>query len=158
MTRFVMIVLAMVWSGSAFAVGVDESHLADPAQEARARTLMKELRCLVCQNQSIDESDADLAKDLRLIVRERIAAGDNDDQVKSFLVTRYGDWVLLDPPFTARTAALWLAPAGLALAAGVGLWVLARRRRAAPPSPLTAEEEARLKSLLEAADKTEARQ
>ena len=94
-----------------------DTPLADPAQEARAVALAKELRCLVCQNQSIMESDADLAKDLRGIVRERIAAGDSDAQVKQYVVERYGDFVLLRPPFKAKTWALWLGPALIAAAA-----------------------------------------
>ena len=88
-------------------------ELADPALEARARALSQEIRCLVCQNQSIDESEADLARDLRLIVRERIAAGEDDAQVKAFLVERYGDFVLLDPPVKPKTWLLWFGPAAV---------------------------------------------
>ncbi|HRK23550.1 MAG TPA: cytochrome c-type biogenesis protein CcmH [Beijerinckiaceae bacterium] len=99
-------------------------RLADPAQEARAREISAELRCLVCQNQSIDDSDADLAKDLRRIVRERIAAGDSNSAVKSFLVARYGEFVLLRPTFSLHNALLWLLPV-FALGAGV---IVARRQ------------------------------
>ncbi|HEX9646082.1 MAG TPA: cytochrome c-type biogenesis protein [Alphaproteobacteria bacterium] len=127
-----------------------DTPLADPAQEARAVALAKELRCLVCQNQSIMESDADLAKDLRGIVRERIAAGDSDAQVKQYVVERYGDFVLLRPPFKAKTWALWLGPALIAAAALAALAAVWRRRasRAQGPAPLTEAERARLRDLL----------
>jgi cytochrome c-type biogenesis protein CcmH len=136
------------------AVGAQEGGpdvpLDDPALEARAVALHKELRCLVCQNQSIAESNAGLARDLRQLVRERLAAGDSDDEVLAFLVARYGDWVLLAPPFKARTWALWLGPLlvlGLA-AAGVLLWY--RRGGSRPAAaPLSAEECRRLQDLLE---------
>jgi len=125
-------------------------RLPDPALEARARALSQELRCLVCQNETIDESNADLAHDLRVLVRERLAAGDSDRQVLDYLVRRYGDYVLLKPPVKPATYALWFgAPALLALG-GIGLVLAQRRRRAAPnlPAPLSAEEEARLQRLL----------
>lgn len=121
--------------------------LPDAAQEARARAISAELRCLVCQNQSIDDSDAPLARDLRLIVRERIAAGDDDDAVKQWVVERYGSYVLLRPPFDAATAALWAAPFALVLAGG---WALARALRRRAPStaePLSPEELAELAEL-----------
>lgn len=156
MIRMLLLLGAMMWPGATLAVGVDEAQLPDPAQEARARDLMKDLRCLVCQNQSIDESDADLAKDLRLIVRERIAAGDSDVQVRSFLVARYGDWVLLDPPFKGRTLVLWLGPFGLVMVAAGVIWRRTRRRLPAPPPELlSAEEQARLSALLAQADDQE---
>src|SRR6187397_3078929 len=105
--------IALCWmvtaSAPAFAVQPDEV-LSDPALEARARVLSQELRCLVCQNQSIDDSDALLARDLRLLLRERLKSGDSDQQVLDFLVARYGEFVLLRPPFTWHTLALWLAP------------------------------------------------
>ena len=105
--------------------------LADPALEARARALQKELRCMVCQGESIDESNAQLAADLRALIRERIAAGDSDAQIKQFLVSRYGDFILMKPPFDASTYALWLTPfAVLILAAGVAIWVVVRASRA----------------------------
>jgi len=105
--------------------------LADPAQEARARALQKELRCLVCQGESIDESNAPLAADLRAVIRTRIKAGDSDDAIKQFLVARYGDFILMQPPFDAQTYALWLTPfAVLILAAGVAIWVVVRAARA----------------------------
>ncbi|MFG1297274.1 MULTISPECIES: cytochrome c-type biogenesis protein [Xanthobacter] len=125
--------------------------LSDPNLESRARTLSAELRCMVCQNQSIDDSDAPLARDLRLIVRERLKAGDSDSQVLDFMVARYGEFVLLRPRFSWRNALLWATPA-LVLALGAFASVVAlRRRRAAATSAdahLTAEEEAKLKRLL----------
>src|SRR3984893_15093032 len=103
--------------------------LNDPVLEARARTLSQELRCMVCQNQSIDDSDAPLAKDLRVLVRERLTAGDSDTQVVDFLVARYGEFVLLRPRLSAHTALLWLAPFSVVLLGAWGLISLWRRRR-----------------------------
>ena len=126
--------------------------LPDPAQEQRARAIGRELRCMVCQNQSIEDSDADLARDLRRIVREQVAAGRDDTAIKSYLHDRYGDFVLLRPPFSTVTALLWATPA-LALGAGVLVLVALRRRRRAAEdageatAPLSAEEVARLKRL-----------
>ena len=123
--------------------------LADPALEARARDLSADLRCLVCQNQSIDDSHAPLAKDLRLLVRERLAAGDSDDQVRSYLVQRYGDFVLLKPPLRIGTLLLWGAPLMVLLAGGFGLMMASRRRvSVVPTSNLSADEQARLDKLL----------
>jgi cytochrome c-type biogenesis protein CcmH len=105
--------------------------LSDPALETRARALQKELRCMVCQGESIDESNAQLAADLRALIRERIKAGDSDEQIKAFLVSRYGDFILMKPPFDSSTYALWLTPfAVLILAAGVAIWVVVRAARA----------------------------
>ena len=126
--------------------------LDDPALEARARAISKELRCLVCQNQSIDDSNAGLAKDLRRLVRERLVEGDNDDAVKDYIVARYGDFVLLRPPFKAKTYALWLGPAVMLLLAGAGTAVYLRRqgrRRLVAVPPLTPEEQERLERLLD---------
>ena len=118
----------------------------DPALEARARTLSAELRCLVCQNQSIDDSDAPLARDIRLLIRERIGEGESNDAVRAFLVSRYGNFILLKPPFELSTVLLWLSgPLTLALGA-LGVY-FARRRAPAPPPPLTADEEKRLKEI-----------
>jgi cytochrome c-type biogenesis protein CcmH len=140
---------------AAHAVQPDEV-MSNPAQEARARDLSRELRCMVCQNQSIDDSEAPLARDLRLLVRERIAAGDGDAQVIDFLVARYGEFVLLKPRFRPHTLLLWLLPP-LALAGGVvALWMHGRRRSGSAASDdqsafkLTAEEEARLERLMAA--------
>lgn len=124
--------------------------LADPALEARAREIGREIRCLVCQNQSIDDSNADLARDLRRIVRERITAGDSDAEVVAFVTDRYGDYVLLRPPVNAVTIGLWAAPALILLAGGAGALAYLRRRRTATPpeaAPLSPEERARLKHL-----------
>lgn len=128
-----------------------EEMLADPGLEARARAISRELRCLVCQNQSIDDSNADLAHDLRVLVRERLKAGDGDAQVVRYVVDRYGQFVLLKPPVEPVTYVLWFGP-GVILASGaVGILLYLRRRRpgAADAAPLSAEEEARLRRLLE---------
>jgi cytochrome c-type biogenesis protein CcmH len=139
---------------SAGAVNPDEM-LDDPALEARAREISKGLRCLVCQNQSIDDSDANLARDLRVLVRERLVAGDSDGQVIDYVVSRYGDFVLMRPPFKAATYALWFGPAligGLGILAVVAFY---RRRTAAgarqgtAPPPLTEDEKRRLETLLD---------
>ena len=142
----------------AFAVQPDEI-LKDPTLEARARTLSQELRCMVCQNQSIDDSDAPLAKDLRVLVRERLTAGDSDGQVMDFLVARYGEFVLLKPRLSWHTALLWLAPFTVVLLGVWGLIALWRRRRteSAPetvPAPLTAAERVRVSELLENSERS----
>jgi cytochrome c-type biogenesis protein CcmH len=142
--------LLLIAVGAAAAWAVEPSErLADPALEARARTISQELRCLVCQNQSIDESNADLAHDLRVLVRKRLLAGDSDQQVLDYIVARYGVFVLLDPPFAPVTWLLWLAPPLLVLGAGGVLLLRARWRRfdAALPE-LTREESARAAELL----------
>jgi len=124
-------------------------RLADPVLEARARSLSQELRCLVCQNQSIDESNADLAHDLRVLLRQRLVAGDTDQQVLDYIVKRYGVFVLLDPPFAPVTWLLWLTPPLLVLGGGGWLLLRARRRRLDPAMPdMTAEEDARAALLL----------
>jgi cytochrome c-type biogenesis protein CcmH len=126
-------------------------RLADPALEARARALSQDLRCLVCQNQSIDDSDAPLARDLRVLVRERLSAGDTDRQVLDFLVARYGEFVLLRPRLSWHTLALWGAPLVFLLGGAGYIAVLLMRRRREPPAepaPLTAEEKARLDEAL----------
>jgi cytochrome c-type biogenesis protein CcmH len=155
MTRARILALAgallavLVCTMPALAVQPDEI-LSDPALEGRARHLSRELRCMVCQNQSIDDSDAPLARDLRLLVRDRLKAGDSDAQVMDFLTARYGDFVLLNPPFNWRTALLWFAPAGVLAVGGVVLLGFLRRRRSEPEpagpdaAPLTADEQARL--------------
>ena len=118
----------------------------DPALEARARNLSAELRCLVCQNQSIDDSDAPLARDIRLLIRDRIGQGESNDAVRAFLVSRYGNFILLKPPFELATALLWLS-GPLTLALGALSVYFARRRAPPPPPPLSAEEERRLKEI-----------
>ena len=125
--------------------------LKDPALETRARALSRELRCMVCQNQSIDDSEAPLAHDLRVLVRERLQAGDSDPQVLDFLVARYGEFVLLNPRLSWRTAVLWGLPPAVLLLGTLALFVVIRRRRTTPAAEtanLTAAEEARLSDLL----------
>ena len=132
----------LVLACPAFAVQPDEV-LPDPALEAQARALSAQLRCMVCQNQSIDDSDAPLAKDIRVLIRERLVKGENVDQIRDFLVSRYGDFILLKPPFNVSTLLLWLgAPLALALAAFAMLKLRSPGSVAAPP--LTAEEEQEL--------------
>ncbi len=146
--RLVLAIGLFLAAAPAFAVNPDEV-LADPALEARARALSAELRCMVCQNQSIDDSNADLAKDLRLLVRERLTDGDTDEQVLNYIVSRYGEFVLLKPRLSVRTVLLWGAPIMLIVAGGISLLVFARRRAGKPTgSRLTAEEQARLDELL----------
>jgi cytochrome c-type biogenesis protein CcmH len=118
----------------------------DPALETRARALSEELRCLVCQNQSIDDSDAPLARDIRILIRQRIKDGETNDAVRAYLVSRYGDFILLRPPLKPETLLLWLSPA-LVLGAGVAAALFARRRAPRATAALSAEEEARLAAL-----------
>lgn len=134
---------------AAGAVQPDEM-LADPGQEARARAITRELRCVVCQSESIDDSNADIARDLRLMVRERIVAGDTDAEVLDYVVDRYGEFVLFRPPFAWRNAALWLAgPAIFLVGAGLAFGFVLRRGRAVPRpvAPLSDEERARLREI-----------
>jgi cytochrome c-type biogenesis protein CcmH len=124
-------------------------QLADPVLEARARAISAQIRCVVCQNQSIDDSDAPLAHNLRVIVRERLVAGDSDQQAIQYLVDRYGHYVLLKPPFEPATLALWLAPAALLVGGGVGIAVMVQRKhRAVPAADLDAAEAAEVARLL----------
>jgi cytochrome c-type biogenesis protein CcmH len=156
MTRLHRVVLLMVLASAMLAssplVAVESSEmLKDPTLEARARALSKELRCMVCQNQSIDDSEAPLAHDLRVLVRERLTAGDSDSQVIDFLVARYGEFVLLKPPLSWHTAALWGLPPLVLLIGIAAIVVVVRRRRTAQPQEqpnLSAAEEARLAELL----------
>lgn len=148
--RLVLAALLLALPVAAGAVLPDEI-LADPALEARARALGRELRCVVCQAETIDESNADIARDLRLLVRERLVAGDTDAEIKAFLVARYGEFILFRPPFTLANAPLWLsAPAFLLLGLGGALLFIRRRSRmAAPPrEPLDPREQERLAQLL----------
>jgi cytochrome c-type biogenesis protein CcmH len=146
--RLLALLLCLFFATPALAVGVDADQLADPAKEAQAREIMKNLRCLVCQNQSIEDSNADLAKDLRHVVRERVALGETPDQVQRYMVDRYGDWVLLSPPVKTDTLMLWGAPALLVGLGGLAAWASLRRRRpAAAPERLSSEELAELKRL-----------
>jgi cytochrome c-type biogenesis protein CcmH len=147
----VFAVTVMAGASAAYAVQPDEI-MADPVKEARARELSRELRCMVCQNQSIDDSEAPLARDLRLLVRERLAAGDSDAQVIDFLVARYGEFVLLKPRLEPHTLLLWLLPPLALAGGGIALWIHGRRRTRAAMAEtavsLTPEEEARLASLI----------
>ncbi|MEO0936904.1 MAG: cytochrome c-type biogenesis protein [Pseudomonadota bacterium] len=139
-----ILIAAPLW-----AVQPDEI-LADPVLEERARELSKELRCLVCQNESIDESNASLARDLRILVRERLVAGDTDEEVMDFVVARYGEFVLLRPTVTGGNWLLWAAgPIMLIMAAGIAVVFIRGRARATGPEGLSAEEEARLRDILD---------
>jgi cytochrome c-type biogenesis protein CcmH len=149
---FALVVLALWASQPAVAVQPDEI-LKDPVLEARARVLSRELRCMVCQNQSIDDSEAPLARDLRVLVRERLTAGDNDSQVIDFLVARYGEFVLLKPRFAWHNVVLWVTPAAALLAGSIAMFVAAMRRRAIPlaATPLSPDEEQRLAEVIDRA-------
>jgi cytochrome c-type biogenesis protein CcmH len=149
----IIVLLTVAAAPCAIAVEPDEV-LSDATLEARARALSRELRCMVCQNQSIDDSEAPLARDLRILVRERLQSGDSDGQVIDFLVARYGEFVLLRPRFSWHTAVLWLGPAAMLLIGGCAVLVLARRYRtnsaaaADGQQGLTAAERARLSDIL----------
>jgi len=158
MRRFAasLFAVSLLLGPAAHAVQPDEV-MQDPAKEARARNLSKELRCMVCQNQSIDDSDAPLARDLRLLVRERIATGDSDSQVLDFLVARYGEFVLLKPRFELHTLLLWLLTPLVLIGGGMALWRQSRRRNrhdgGSSAVALTADEEARIERLLDGAER-----
>jgi len=158
MKKWIVMLVLLLAVQQAFAVEPREV-LSDPVLEARARVISKGLRCVVCQNQSIDDSNADLAHDMRVLVRERLTAGDSNQQVVDYMVSRYGDFVLLDPPFKAATYALWFGPGviiGLGLLGVAGFY---RRRSLATPgdgmfgepvqTALSEHEQSRLKKLLE---------
>ena len=153
----VLLALNLAWGAMPAGAVEPDEILDDPVLEARARDISAGLRCLVCQNESIDASSADLARDLRLLVRERLVAGDSDDQVRAFMVARYGDFVLLKPPVKPETYLLWFGPALFLLLGAFGVVVYLRRRRpdagagteTASPAPLAPEEQARLKRILE---------
>jgi cytochrome c-type biogenesis protein CcmH len=152
MRRLILAALLAWWVTPALAVQPNEM-LQDPQLEARARTLSRELRCMVCQNQSIDDSDAPLAHDLRVLVRERLTAGDSDAQVMDFVVARYGQFVLLKPRFERETLLLWLTPALVLVFGGIGAVIFLSRHRprgggeGGDNARLTPEEEARLAKL-----------
>jgi len=143
------LVLLIVLASPAFAV-LPSEMLSDPALEARARDISKGLRCLVCQNENIDDSNAELAHDLRVLVRDRLLAGDTDKQVVAYVVDRYGEFVLLKPTFNGSNAFLWFAGPLLLLTGGAGAVVFIRRRAKAEPADenLTPEEQERMASLL----------
>jgi cytochrome c-type biogenesis protein CcmH len=151
LSRLLLVAVLLAGAAPSFAVQPDEI-LPDLKLETRARALSRELRCMVCQNQNIDDSDAPLARDLRILVRERLKAGDSDSQVIDFLVARYGEFVLLKPRFEWGTAPLWLAPLALLVIGAAALWAASRRRQAgsAPPetvAPLSEGERGRLAEL-----------
>ena len=142
------ILLALSVASTAFAISPDEI-LKDPTLEARARAIGQSLRCLVCQNQSIDDSDAGLARDLRTLVRERLTAGDSDQAVIAYVVSRYGDFVLLRPPVKPETWVLWFGPLLLLVGVGSLIAVRARRKRVVDTTPLSSDEQAELARLVE---------
>ncbi len=145
MTRL-LVFLLLLGVGPALAVSDPAEMLPNPAHEARAQDVGRQLRCLVCQNESIEDSNADLARDLRRVVRARITAGDGDNQVIEWVVARYGDFVRLRPPVNAVTALLWASPV-IAVLGGLGFALLSRRRATAAPDPLTDAERTRLADL-----------
>jgi cytochrome c-type biogenesis protein CcmH len=154
--RLIFIASLICLAAPAWSVAVDKP-LDDPVQEARARAIHKQLRCLVCQNQSIEDSNASLARDLRILVRDRIVAGDTDEATLRYIVDRYGDWVLLRPPIKAGTILLWFGPAILLLLAIFFIAVWYRRRNAiivSVANPLSEDEQARLNDLLSDRDLT----
>jgi cytochrome c-type biogenesis protein CcmH len=145
--RTLLAALMLLWLAlPAFAVNPDEM-LSDPGLEARARTISEGLRCLVCQNQSIDDSDADLAHELRVIVRERLTAGDTDQQVVDYIVARYGEFVLLRPVVAPHTIALWVAAPLVLIAGGIAIVVAVRRRKPVESTPVSPEEQKALDDL-----------
>ncbi|TDI59560.1 MAG: cytochrome c-type biogenesis protein CcmH [Alphaproteobacteria bacterium] len=148
--KWLLPVLILVIALPVMASGVDENVLADPAKEAEARAIMEDLRCLVCQNQSIDDSNADMAADLRAVVRERVLAGDNAPQIYDYMVARYGDWILMRPPVNESTWVLWLMPAILIVLGLLVISVFLRRGRAQAQTvtPLSAQEEADLETVI----------
>ncbi|NTJ41728.1 cytochrome c-type biogenesis protein CcmH [Agrobacterium larrymoorei] len=147
--RFSLLLMLLFSTLPAFAFNPDEV-LSDPALEARARNLTVQLRCMVCQNQSIDDSNAELARDLRVLVRERLTQGDSNEAVLDYVVSRYGEFVLLKPRLSARTVLLWGAPIGLILVGIFAVFIFTRRRAALPEGQkLTVDEERRIQELLQ---------
>jgi cytochrome c-type biogenesis protein CcmH len=142
------IVVLLALAGPAWAVSDPGEMLANPVLEQRAEAIGNQLRCLVCQNESVEQSDADLARDLRRIIRQRVVAGQSNQQIIAWMTARYGDFIRLRPPFEGRTLVLWGAPV-IALAVGAGVVLLARRRRPDAPPPLSAAERQRLMQLLD---------
>jgi cytochrome c-type biogenesis protein CcmH len=149
---FFLLLLAGLLAPAARAATSPDEMLADPVLEQRARALSKQLRCLVCQNESIDASNAELADDLRRLVRRRLVAGDSDQQIIDFLTARYGDFILLKPPIEPVTWGLWFGPAALLLLGAGGIAIHLRRRHRAEPEALSAAEQTRLEALLQASE------
>ena len=155
MRRVVLGLFCALFIAGPVAAVLPEEQLADPVLEARAREISQELRCVVCQNQSIDDSDAPLAADLRAIVRERLTAGDTNEEVMAYIVARYGNFVLLKPPLDLQTILLWSAPLLVLIPGGLGVALYLRRRGragAANPTPLSAEEQRALAAILKTGD------
>ena len=155
--RRALAMLAVLWLGLSAALA-QEAQLADPQLEQRARDLSREIRCVVCQSQSVADSDADIARELRVLIREQIAAGKSDQEIRDYLVARYGDFVLFDPPFKASTYVLWIGPFAVLLlgGAGVALFLLRRAQEPARPRELNPDEQSRVARLLhDKADGTE---
>jgi len=153
--RTLLLALALGFAAAPAAHAVQPNErLADPAMEARARTISAGLRCLVCQNETIDESDASLAHDIRMLLRERLTAGDSDAQAVQAIVSRYGDFVLLNPPVRPATYVLWFGPLAILLAGLAGTTIWLRRRTAAPQpaAPLSDDEKRRLETMLQETD------
>jgi cytochrome c-type biogenesis protein CcmH len=152
MTRLFAI-LAVLWLGLAPALA-QEVQLADPKLEQRARDLSREIRCVVCQSQSVSDSDADIAKEMRALIREQMAAGKSDQEIRDYLVARYGDFVLFDPPFKASTYALWIGPFAILVFAAAGVAIFFRRRAQDPArvAALDPEEQSRVARLLNERD------
>jgi cytochrome c-type biogenesis protein CcmH len=148
--RRVLAIIAALWLSLAPALA-QEVQLADPRQEQRARDLSREIRCVVCQSQSVADSDADIAKEVRAIIREQIAAGRSDQEIRDFLVARYGDFVLFDPPFKASTYALWIGPFAILVLAAIGVAIFFHRRAQEPARvpELNPEERDRVARLLD---------
>ncbi|HKP25562.1 MAG TPA: cytochrome c-type biogenesis protein [Dongiaceae bacterium] len=146
--RRVLALLAMLWIAPALA---QEAQLADPALEQRARDLSREIRCVVCQSQSVADSDADIAQELRVMIREQIAAGKSDQEIRDYLVARYGDFVLFNPPFKGSTYVLWIGPFAILLLAGFGVAMFFRRRarELARAPELSVDEHSRVVRLLQ---------
>jgi len=155
--RRALAMLAMLWLGLVPALA-QEAQLADPKLELRARDLSREIRCVVCQSQSVADSDADIARELRVLIREQIAAGKSDQEIRDYLVARYGDFVLFDPPFKASTYVLWIGPFAVLVCAAIGVVLFFRRRAQDPARPraLNPDEQSRVARLLhDKADGTE---
>lgn len=153
--RRVLSLLAMLWLAMLSSAGApawaQEAQLADPQLEQRARDLSREIRCVVCQSQSVADSDADIAQELRTLIREQIAAGKSDQEIRDYLVARYGDFVLFNPPFKASTYLLWIGPFAILVFAGIGVALFFRRRAQEPARAreLSVDEHSRVVRLLQ---------
>lgn len=153
MRQMLAALVLLMFSITAVVAVTPDEILDDPVLEERARALSAELRCLVCQNESIDASNAELAKDLRVLVRDRLVAGDTDAEVLAFVVDRYGEFVLLRPTFSARNAILWATPVVVLLIGGIGFFAYAHNRSVVPASQLSEDEQARIAKILDDGDR-----